>query len=195
MSFDQEKESVLSRADRSIKGSVDKQVEGIISFLNSCPDYYTTSSCSGRISVLAPGKTKRDETTWILKSHEPVEKGQLIKALSSLPKNKVWLRMESLILHITSRDLDAAKLILQCAQDSGLKRSGLVLPFDAARILIEGHDKLSAPIAAEGKLLVDNNYLAHLLDEANAKLKKNFERLGRFEQVCKERISVEKSTD
>ena len=187
MGFDGEKVKVLARTDRSRKGEVDEQIKGLVSFLNSCKDYFTTSSCSGRISLLAPGEKKHD-TIWLLKSHKAVEKDAVKEALASLPKEEVWFRMQGFILHVTCRDLDAARLLLRCAQESGLKRSGLVLPFSAVRVLIQGLDKLNTPIAKGGTLLANENYLGPLLDAANAQLKKNLERLARFESVCKDKI-------
>ena len=63
-----------------------------------------------------------------------------------------------------------------------------MLPFSAVRVLIQGLDKLNTPIAKGGTLLANENYLGPLLDAANAQLKKNLERLARFESVCKDKI-------
>lgn len=187
MAFEEEKEKTLKRTDRSLKGGVDEQIAGLVLFLNSCDDYFTTSSCSGRICLLVPGEKKHD-TIWLLKSHEQVGIKALKKALAKLPKEKVWFRMQSLIIHITCRNLEAAKQLLQCSQESGLKRSGLVLPLSSVRVLIEGSDLLNAPVAEKAKMLVSDEYLAELLEEANAKLKRNSERIARFEAVCRERM-------
>ena len=45
--------SPLLSGDKSRKGSVDAPIEGLIELINSRGDVYTTSSCSGRISVFA----------------------------------------------------------------------------------------------------------------------------------------------
>lgn len=187
MGFGEEKETALRRADRSLKGEVDGQIASLVSFLNSCKDHFTTSSCSGRMGLLAPGRTKK-EAAWLLKSHSPLETSQLKGALAGLPGGKLWFRMEPLIIHITCRNLGAAKLLLQCSQDSGLKRSGLVLPFSAVRVLIRGSGLLNAPIAEDGRMLVAEEYLKELLDEANAKLERNLRLLARFEAACRERL-------
>ena len=113
MGFDEQKRQVLARKDRSSKGSVDEAIAGFVEHLNRCADFFTTSSCSGRISLLAPGEKKHD-TVWLMKSHSPVGKEFLKGALASLPEESVWFRMQSLILHITCRDLDAARLLLRC---------------------------------------------------------------------------------
>lgn len=43
----------LPTGDKSRKGSVDAPIEGLIALINARGDVYTTSSCSGRISVFA----------------------------------------------------------------------------------------------------------------------------------------------
>jgi len=58
--FQKDKEIQLSRDDFSKKGSVDKKIIPLIDKINSKDEYYTTSSCSGRIMLMADGKTKKD---------------------------------------------------------------------------------------------------------------------------------------
>ena len=189
MPFDLDKQHILSRRDKSLKGSIDEKIAPVIDILNRHPDYYTTSSCAGRISVLAPGKTKR-ETRWILKSHGRMKREELANALRKLPRQKVWFRAEPMILHVTCRNMEKATLLLGCAHSSGLKRSGILMPFNANRVLIEGNDRMAAPIADGGRLLVDDSYLTFLLDEANAKLERNLGRIARFEAACREQLSA-----
>ena len=56
MNFDQQKKGILTRSDKSMKGGIDAPIRHIIDFLNGLPDYYTSSSCSGRILVFAMDK-------------------------------------------------------------------------------------------------------------------------------------------
>ena len=56
MAFDSRKASILSSLagnsnDKSPKGSIDAPIVTLINLINSHPDYVTTSSCSGRISI------------------------------------------------------------------------------------------------------------------------------------------------
>ena len=50
--FSSEKVRVLGKVDLSRKGSVDEPIAELISYVNSLSDFYTTSSCSGRLVVL-----------------------------------------------------------------------------------------------------------------------------------------------
>jgi len=49
--FRRQKLSCLSKIDLSKKGSIDKAVAGLVVFINDCEQYFTTSSCSGRICI------------------------------------------------------------------------------------------------------------------------------------------------
>ena len=50
--FSSEKARVLSKVDLSRKGSVDEPCSGLVSYINSLEQFYTTSSCSGRLAIL-----------------------------------------------------------------------------------------------------------------------------------------------
>ena len=50
--FSSEKARVLGKVDLSRKGNVDEAVAELVCCINSLEDFYTTSSCSGRLVVL-----------------------------------------------------------------------------------------------------------------------------------------------
>lgn len=50
--FMQQKEQCLSGVDLSRKGSVDAPILDLVNFINAQPDFFTTSSCSGRTIVV-----------------------------------------------------------------------------------------------------------------------------------------------
>lgn len=45
--------------------------------------------------------------------------------------------------------------------------------------------KLEVPIADAGKMLVDDSYIAHLINISNTKLKENFKRIKKFFSACR----------
>ena len=51
--FANQKKSAFSGQDLSRKGSVDEPIQDLVAFINSLPQYFTTSSCSGRILLFA----------------------------------------------------------------------------------------------------------------------------------------------
>uniref|UniRef100_A0A8C6KX63 tRNA wybutosine-synthesizing protein 3 homolog n=1 Tax=Nothobranchius furzeri TaxID=105023 RepID=A0A8C6KX63_NOTFU len=51
-SFRQWKKQCLNKLDQSKKGSVDRDIEHVVSLLNSREEFFTTSSCSGRTILI-----------------------------------------------------------------------------------------------------------------------------------------------
>ena len=81
--FDRQKKQTLSGIDHSKKGSFDKPIHDLMVYINALPDYFTTSSCSGRIIVFSEGTTKKKGCRWLLTSHEIVNPDDVIKAIQS----------------------------------------------------------------------------------------------------------------
>lgn len=135
--FQKHKKDFLRKKDKSIKGSVDKKIKDIINIINKNKNYYTTSSCSGRILLLIPGKKK--EAKRIFVSHEKIKinknninniKKIINKNINNYKKqNKkidVHLKQESFILHVRCRDIESAKNLLKITNKIGIRRSGIV---------------------------------------------------------------------
>ena len=53
LQFSSQKARVVEKVDLSRKGSVDDAIMPMVKLLNSTDEYYTTSSCSGRISIFS----------------------------------------------------------------------------------------------------------------------------------------------
>lgn len=51
--FEKQKASCLSQVDLSKKGSIDDEIMDLVQYINAKDNYFTTSSCSGRISVFS----------------------------------------------------------------------------------------------------------------------------------------------
>ncbi len=168
--FDLDKKSQLAKKDRSKKGSVDAQIKPLITAINKHPDYYTTSSCAGRIVLFSPDR--KDRFNMLLVSHSRISLKRLNEALENIPKSDVYLRQESFILHVACRNMDAAEKLLKLAQSHGLKRAGII---STKRIIVElvSTEHFDSIIAENGHVLIDQIYLKVLLSRAHEKMKKN----------------------
>ena len=173
MSFELNKKNALSKIDKSKKGSIDARIKDIIDLINSLDDYYTTSSCSGRILVLEPAD-KKNKVKWLFVTHDTVSLEEVKKALEHAVD--AWLKKESAIFHIACKTRDAADKLLNLVRSAGFKRAGIISP---KKNLIEviGTDQLAVPLTKNKKLLVDDTYLSYVLDIANSMQLKNFKRL------------------
>jgi len=177
--FEKEKKIQLSRRDFSRKGSIDEKIKNLVDKINSKKEYYTTSSCSGRILLIAEGKTK-NTARWLFVSHDSVKPDEIKKALRKIPKNTVWFRFEPLILHVCCKSVDSAWKIIELAKQAGFKHSGISSFGKRIIAEIRGTDFISAPIAFNGKISVDDSYLNEMVKEANKKLKRNDEKISKI---------------
>lgn len=183
--FEKEKKERLSQLylpDKSPKGNVDEAIKPLLDAINKNPNYYTMSSCSGRISV-SKVKDAGKGLDWIFVSHDLVSFDDLKKSLLDLPKDGViYFRYEGIILHICAKDLSFAEELVIAGQNNGCKYSSIIST--KKRFIVEYVDmiRLDVPIAKEGNLLVDDSYLHLLLDEANKKLKQSHLLISRLKK-------------
>ncbi len=190
MNFVNEKKQALEklvRFDNSKKGFIDKDILELVTLINKHQDYYTTSSCAGRIMLIKPSKLKH-EANWIYSSHDPADLNDLLKALEDIPKGIVWLRMEPPILHVACRNMEAAADLLKKANAAGFRRPS-VLSFEK-RIIVEimMPYKMDVPITKNRTLLADKEFLLFLIEQANLKLKNSRKKLRKLEEEFKKEI-------
>jgi tRNA wybutosine-synthesizing protein 3 len=182
MDFYEEKKIRLGRKDRSRKGTVDGHIKKLVTLINKQENYYTTSSCSGRILLIVRPKSGRKcDTEWLLVSHEPISYDKIRKTLTNLPIEDVWLRQEPFILHVCCKTIDDANLLLIRTLEAGLKRSGIITLKKRIVVEIMGTDYMDSLIAKNGKLVVPQTYLKLSIAEANKRLKKNLKRIKKLE--------------
>merc|ERR1712168_531768 len=81
--FDRQKKQTLSGIDHSKKGSFDKPIDDLMMYINAHEDYFTTSSCSGRIIVFSEGDEKKKGCRWLLTSHQTVKADDVIEAIQN----------------------------------------------------------------------------------------------------------------
>ena len=102
------------------KASGEKKADGpilpICSFLAETKNFFTSSSCSGRIALIKidRGQTKK-EASLHRRWHSPASLEEFWNAVNeNTDREELWLKQEPFILHIGARDLENAKRILSC---------------------------------------------------------------------------------
>ena len=177
----------LFQPDKSKKGRVDELVKPLINLINKHECYFTTSSCSGRIMVIKPAKLKKD-VEWLFFSHKEVEVSSLtakIHEFADKSKQELWFKIEGFILHIACRDIESAQKLLSLAKKVGLKRSGIISTASKVMVEIISSEILETPISKNNQLMVEDNYLEFIIDEANAKLKRTHNRIKKLKEAIK----------
>ena len=100
MNFNKQKQDILKKQDKSKKGDVDEKIQKLTNLINNKKNFYTTSSCSGRIMLLQVSNSgKKNETKWLFVSHNPVAFQEIADTLKN-PEGDVWFKQEGMILHI-----------------------------------------------------------------------------------------------
>jgi len=178
MGFELDKKNILSKLDKSQKGTIDKGIKKICDLINSKEQYYTTSSCSGRIVLLETESDKKNEASWLFISHNLTDFETVSLKLKS--KTNVWLRQEGAILHVCCKDLESAEKMINMVKAIGFKRAGMVSVNNRFIAEIISSEHLCAPVMKQGKRIVSDEYFRILIEEANEKMRKNKEKLGKL---------------
>lgn len=185
--FDHTKKMMLEKLykpDKSFKGDVDIEAIPVIEAFNSKKYYYTTSSCSGRISLFFEAESgRKDESGWHFVEHRVVEVKEIMDSLKDFPKESLWFRQEAPIFHVACRNEEYAKKLLELCRDLGFKHSGII-GTSSKRVIVEiiFNNKMDVPIASDGELFVNEKFIKFLVRKANIRFKKNQKLLKKFEK-------------
>ena len=172
--FLNDKKTFLAKLDKSKKGDIDERILPLIKIINSKPNYYTTSSCSGRVYFWR-GSGKKNENEWINVHHELIDASFFeLEDKSGL----IWLRLEPMILHIACKDLDSANLLLEKIRIL-YKKSCILSASHKIIIEIRGSEMIEMPFYENGKLLFngERDWLIGLINEKMSKIWKGIEKL------------------
>lgn len=185
MNFLESKKKQLNREDKSNEGEVDKGIADLCKKINEKKEYYTTSSCAGRI-VLIKALPEKAKNVFLFKTHEKISFSQLKKELENASKKYsrlIYFKQESCILHVACVDLGSGLKLLNKARIAGWKRSGMIA--SGKRVILElmSTEKLELPIMDKGRLLVNDSYLKLIVKEANSKLERAREKIKKFKDL------------
>ncbi|KAI3636954.1 hypothetical protein MIR68_005221 [Amoeboaphelidium protococcarum] len=199
--FNQRKVEILKSIDdndKSVKQSIDVHALPIVNLLNDMNQFVTTSSCSGRISIVAQpsdsnssenNKMKKKASEWIYASHDLVDDSSSVIELMKLPSGSgqnfesvIYFKMEPFVLHVEADSVQNGEALLKIALQAGYRNSGLTLSKSRVMVGIRHTMKLDVPIGnitADGtrRLMVTDQYLEWLLQIANQKMQSNFARM------------------
>lgn len=181
------KEKALEKLKISrIENDVDDIILPVLNRINALEDYYTTSSCAGRIVLLElPCIGDKRNAIFLGKWHRKIDTVEVLEASKKASKGFLWLLAQSPIIHIGARTPTAADKMLKLAVSAGFKHSGLK-SFDK-KIVVEvaSTERLDAPVGKDGKLFCDNDYLNLLIEICNEIMDRSGLKLSRFEDKLK----------
>ena len=183
MGFGKDKKKSLNDLEASkAVGDVDTGIIPVLDAINSLDDYYTTSSCFGRI-VLFEDRGGKGSIKHLGKWHRKADFKEISAAFKA-SEGVVWFRYEGPIMHVIACDIEAAQRILQILHECGFKRSGIQSIKDG-RVVIEAlaTEILASPLAIDGEPLVDMSYLERIIPLAHEKFDASKDKLIRLEKA------------
>ncbi|WOK91854.1 tRNA wybutosine-synthesizing protein 2/3/4 [Canna indica] len=193
--------------DKSPKGGVDAPIVPLLDALNRHPSYFTTSSCSGRISILAHGRSpsapaaQADEGDgrkasskkkargggWLFVSHDPADPDAVVNLLYGAREKAVEgdlvFRFEPLIVAVECRDVAAAQTLVSTAISCGFRESGITNAQKRVMVAIRCSIRLEVPLGQLDLILVPEEYVRYLVTVANDKMEANRKRTENFLHV------------
>lgn len=180
------KQNQLGKNDKSLKQGWDKKIADLCDKINKKQNFYTTSSCSGRILLLIYSEEKRDDL-FIKVWHELISFKELKMELDNIKdrKNLIYFKQEPCILHIACKTLGDAQEIHDAGKLAGWKRCGIIASKKRFVVELNATDRLEFPLFDDGKVLVDDDFLKVVVGEANKKLKSSWEKIKRLERSVK----------
>ena len=179
------KEGRLGRADKSSIGEIDRSILGLCGKINDNNDYYTLSSCGGRIVLIRETEDKQ-AGLFVFRSHEKISFEELKKELENAvdideEKGLIYLKQEPCVLAVSCRNLACEQELLDKARAVGWKKSGITTTSGKFVVELFSTERIDVPIMNDRKVLVDDDYLKFIVDEANSKLDRTWEKIKRLE--------------
>jgi len=178
--FLRRKKQQFAKDDRSLIQEIDGRIKSLCEIINKNDNYYTTSSCAGRILILLDSKEKRDDL-FLFVSHELISFEQLKEELNKINnKELIYFKQDPCILHVACRDLENAQKIHDMAKDAGWKRCGIIASEKRFIVELNGTERIEFPVMQDEKILANNDFLKVIVEEANKKLKLSWEKIERL---------------
>jgi len=194
--FLESKEKAIKSLEKACsENKVDHKIQPILDIINNSDEYYTSSSCAGRILLLQiPRIGDKKQAEFLGRWHRTIKTEELLNAIKKSDKGTLWLLAQSPILHIGARTNTAADKIVKIANASGFKNSNIKSIGKKPLVEIGSTERLDAPIGEDGTLLCGREHLELLVRISNEVIEKSRLKLSRFEQEIKKYLSTSKTT-
>ena len=186
--FDMVKEHHKNTFEKAKKdGKMDKDFIPLCNFLTKSKNYFSASSCAGRITLVGLDmKESKKESAFHRKWHRKVKFSEVKDGIESYSGEVLWFKQEPIIFHLGTNNLENAKKILVACEKAGVKRSGIKVAKEGKFIVeIVGTHQINTPVREHSDTKLDDNYLKYLVKKANQKFDKNKKSLKKMEKEMK----------
>jgi len=168
---------------------VDRKAIPIIDKLNSTDEFFTTSSCSGRIVIIElPSIGNKIDARFLGKWDDKIKIQDIENALKNAEKGEIWMLAQPPIFHVSAADIDAASKLVKVAKQSGFKNSSIRSIGRKVAVEISSTEEMDVPLGMDGKLLCNEKYLSLLISIANEITEKAETKLSMLEKNISEKF-------
>jgi len=165
-------------------GKVDEDIISLLDTLNLSSDFYTTSSCSGRIVLLnLPEIEDKKNATFLGKWHKPVIPEEVKNSIDRYEDGYLFILMQSPIIHVVCKDVVSAQMLIRIALECGFKYSSIKnISDDSVLVEILSTENLNVPLGKEGNVVVEKEDINFFVEMANKLLLRSKEKLKCLER-------------
>ena len=168
---------------------VDEEIINLLDLINSSENYFTTSSCAGRIVLLEiPEIGDKKNAKFLGKWHRQINLDELLDASKTASKGYIWLLAQSPIIHIASRTLSDAEEILKIGVSCGFKNSGIKSLGKNIIVEICSTERLDSPVGLNGNMFFNERYSELLIEIVNNVIEKSNKKLKKLEELLNDKI-------
>jgi tRNA wybutosine-synthesizing protein 3 len=178
--FEQRKNSMLKKSDKSSKGNWDSRIIKLCDCINKKENYYSTSSCSGRV-ILMKDVNKKERNLFLRVSHNLI-KGNFFENIKLDKKNDLKFKFEPFIIHVACEDLEGAEKLIQVGLKVGFKQVGIISLGKNIIVEIKGSEKIEFPFSKKGEVLVKEEFLREVVKKSNLYFKKSWDRIDKLDK-------------
>lgn len=169
------------------ENKVDGKIINLLEKINGFENFYTSSSCSGRIVVLEiPEIGDKKKARFLGKWHRKVNFEEINVSVKKSKKDMVWVLAQSPIIHIGVDNQDRADFLVKLGVSCGFKNSGIKSIVNKITVEICSTERLDAPVGKDGELFCDRNYLELLVELANDIIIRSDKKLFRLQSALDE---------
>jgi len=172
-----------------IDDKVDKKILSILDLINKSAEFYTSSSCAGRIVLLEiPKIGDKRNAKFVGIWHRTIKPMEVLSALKQAKSGLLWILAQPPIIHISAKNKGAADKMVKTANASGFKNSAFKSVGKNIVVEINSTERLDAPVGNDGVLFCNKDYLNLLVKIANEVIVKSDIKLNRFKRELNKKI-------
>ncbi|WP_010479452.1 tRNA(Phe) 7-((3-amino-3-carboxypropyl)-4-demethylwyosine(37)-N(4))-methyltransferase Taw3 [Thermococcus zilligii] len=182
----EEQKAVAMRGLRKAlaEDKVDRDIIPLLEKINALDNYFTTSSCSGRVSVMEmPHFGDKVNSVWLGKWHREVTVEEVLEAIEKHRSGQLWFLVRSPIIHVAAKTMEDAVRLLNLAVGLGFKYSNIKSVSHKKLVVeIRSTERMDVPLGENGELWLSGEYIGKVVNLANAQVRRFKGRLKRLEE-------------